>query len=67
MLDSVFARIGFVQRNHLVVFAALLRRDAHVRAALTHLLVAHPAKRRHEGGAAHVARELQATSTSSLT
>ena len=34
-----------VQRDHLMVFAAFLRRDAHMRAALTHPLVTHPAER----------------------
>ena len=56
-----------VQRDHLMVLAAFVRRDAHVRAALAHLLVAYPAQRRHERGAAHVARKSQATSTSSRT
>ena len=50
-----------------MVLAALLRRDAHMRAALTHLVVAQTAKRRHEGGAADVARRLHATRTSSRT
>ena len=56
-----------VQRDHLMVLTPRLRGDAHVRAALAHLLVAHPAQRRHERGAAHVARKPQATSTSSRT
>ena len=56
-----------VQRDDLMVLAAFSCRDAHVRAALTHPLVTQPAKRRDERGAAHVAREPQATSTSSRT
>ena len=50
-----------------MVFAAFLSRDAHMRAALTHLLVTHLAERRQKGGAAHIARELHATRISSLT
>ena len=67
MLDRRLRADRIVQRDHLVVFALRLGRDPYVRAALAHPLVAQAAQRRHEGGAAHVARELQAARTSSLT
>lgn len=58
---------GIVQRDHLMVFAALLCRDPDMRAALTHFLVAQSAQRRHQGGTADIARQLHATRTSSRT
>ncbi len=54
-----------VQRDHLVVLAVFLRCDTHMRATLTHPLVTQSAKRRHERGAAVVAREPQAIRTPS--
>lgn len=56
-----------VQRHHLVMLAALLGRDADMRAAPSHPLVSCPARRRHECNAAQVTREPQAARTSSLT
>lgn len=52
----------FVQRDHLVILATFLCRDTHVRAAPTHPLVTQSARRRHERGAADVARDPQAPS-----
>ena len=67
MLERVFARIESCSGITSLVFAAFMGGDAHVSAALPHLLVAQPTKRRDEGGAAHVAGELHATRTSSRT
>lgn len=51
---------GIVQRDHLMMLlAAFLRRNAHVRAALAHYFVTQLAKRRHKRGAANITRELK--------
>ena len=67
MLDSVFALIGSVQRDHLMMFTVDLRRDTHVGASLSHGVVPQTSKRRLQRRAAHVAGQLHATRTSSRT